>query len=78
MTDIDKKRQAIIAFYSEVAHQVEDLTEIPCEALNQILHIPYYVLITPRVLQDRDRGCTLRALAVKYGVGVRVIRTIVS
>lgn len=77
-TGVDTRRvKYILKFYNSIAcEKVERLDEIPIDAANAIMSIRYDVLITPFVLNDMDRGWGRNALATKYGVGEKLIRTI--
>lgn len=69
----------IIAFYVRtVGNNVETINEIPPESLTLILNMRYIDIIAPSVKEDRNKNLSLRFLSLRYGVGVRVIRTIVS
>ena len=71
--------KCIVNFYSRVTNkQINDVSEIPADALTIILHMRYVDMIEYDVKQDRQKHLSLRFIATRYGVGVRVIRGIVS
>lgn len=69
----------IVAFYTRVTGiEVNSIQDIPSDSLSLILNMRYTDIIADPVKHDKDKGLSLRYLAIRYGVGVRVIRTIVS
>lgn len=69
----------IIAFYTNATGKVVDnVEEIPSESLTLILNMRYIDIIAPLVKADKEKKLSLRFMSMRYGVGVRVIRTIVS
>lgn len=78
-TDPNLLAKYIIAFYVRATgNVVESIDEIPRESLTIILNMRYIDLIAQCVKEDREKNLSLRFLSLRYGVGVRVIRTIVS
>lgn len=69
----------IINFYTRTTHKVvNSIDEIPVDTLTIILHMRYVDIIEQSVLRDHNKKLSLRFIADRYGVGVRVIRRIVS
>lgn len=69
----------VLSFYNRVnGVEFDKIENIPADALAIILNMRYTDLIAEDVRRDREKNLSLRFLSVRYGVGVRVIRTIVS
>jgi hypothetical protein len=69
----------IILFYRRTTGiEVNDVIDIPPDSLSIILNMRYVDIIADAVREDKAKNLSLRFLAMRYGVGVRVIRTIVS
>ena len=78
--DINIFNRSIINFYTNVTGiAVNDVTEIPNDSLCIILRMNYVDIIQPLVINDKkNKNLSLRFLSKRYGVGVSVIRSIVS
>lgn len=69
----------VLSFYNRVnGVEIDKIENIPADSLAIILNMRYIDLIADEVRKDRQKNLSLRFLALRYGVGVRVIRTIVS